>query len=75
MDDLRQEIVTAAVAEVEKRGLGSVVEQKAKEVLGFMGSFEIDVPTAVVVLDYALFAVCTWIVDQGFIEVKSEDAD
>jgi len=72
---IRQEIVAAAIAEVEKTGMRSVMEEKAKEVIDFMERAGIDIPTAIVALDFALFVLCVWVLDQGYVEVKPADVN
>jgi len=68
--DIQNAVVAAAVNKVEEEGACAVVEKNAKKVLNLIESFNVPAPTAVVILDFALYVLCTLLIDEGWIEIK-----
>jgi len=73
--DLKREIVAAAVNEVVGEGLWDVAQENALKILDFVKDFEAGIPTAVVALDYALYLLCMWAVEEGVVKVEPSNVN
>jgi len=72
---IRRTIVKAAIDEVKKEGLEETVTLKATEVLDFVGGLDIDIPTAIVTLDFVLFMLCKGALDHGYVEMSLKNVN